>query len=205
MRSILARGAWAAYVAVDDGASTDRRAAIVQGPPMSLSQAQLADLVRQFEARHTALLEEVRAALESSENLQYIELLDRAPADIGDQSVADALADFNLAIVDRHVRELRDIEAAKGTRRGSHLRRVRRLRRRHRAGAPSRLADGATLPRLSAAEGAHLQPRGHAATVGIGTGARTRRSAAAQRAAAFALSCRAGGHERHSLGAAHRD
>jgi RNA polymerase-binding protein DksA len=80
---------------------------------MSLSQTQLADLVRQLEERHTALLEEVRAALDSSENLQYIELLDRAPADIGDQSVADALADFNLAIVDRHVRELRDIEAAR--------------------------------------------------------------------------------------------
>jgi RNA polymerase-binding transcription factor DksA len=80
---------------------------------MSLSQTQLADLVRQLEERHTALLEEVRAALESSENLQYIELLDRVPADIGDQSMADALADLNLAIVDRHVRELRDIEAAR--------------------------------------------------------------------------------------------
>jgi len=81
---------------------------------MSLSQTQLADLVRQLEERHAALLEEVRAALESAENLQYIELVDRAPADVGDQSVADALADLNLAIVDRHVRELRDIEAAKG-------------------------------------------------------------------------------------------
>jgi RNA polymerase-binding protein DksA len=98
---------------MNDGASTDGRAVIVKGPPMSLSQAQLADLVRQLEERHTALLEDVRAALESSENLQYIELIDRAPADIGDQSVADALADFNLAIVDRHVRELRDIEAAR--------------------------------------------------------------------------------------------
>jgi RNA polymerase-binding transcription factor DksA len=81
---------------------------------MSLSQTQLADLVRQLEERHAALLEEVRAALESSENLQYIELVGRAPADVGDQSVADALADLNLAIVDRHVRELRDIEAARG-------------------------------------------------------------------------------------------
>jgi DnaK suppressor protein len=81
---------------------------------MSLSQTQLADLVRQLQERHAALLEEVRAALESSENLQYIELVDRAPADVGDQSVADALADLNLAIVDRHVRELRDIEAARG-------------------------------------------------------------------------------------------
>jgi len=98
---------------VDEHAFTDPRTAIVQGRPMSLSQTQLSDLVRQLDERHAALLEEVRAAMESSENLQYIELLDRAPADVGDQSVADALADLNLAIVDRHVRELRDIEAAR--------------------------------------------------------------------------------------------
>jgi RNA polymerase-binding protein DksA len=98
---------------VDDDAFTDPRTAIVQERPMSLSQTHLADLVRQLDERHAVLLEEVRAAMESSENLQYIELLDRAPADVGDQSVADALADLNLAIVDRHVRELRDIEAAR--------------------------------------------------------------------------------------------
>ena len=80
---------------------------------MSLPQTELADLVRRLDERHVALLEEVRAALEASENLQYVELLDRAPADVGDQSVADALADLNLSFVDRHVRELRDIEAAK--------------------------------------------------------------------------------------------
>jgi len=55
----------------------------------------------------------VRGELEKSENLQYIELIDRVPADIGDQSVGDALADLNLAIVDRHIREIREIEAAR--------------------------------------------------------------------------------------------
>ena len=80
---------------------------------MSLSQTQLSGLVRLLEERHAALLEEVRGELEQSENLQYIELLDRGPADIGDQSMADALADLNVAIVDRHIRELRDIEAAR--------------------------------------------------------------------------------------------
>ena len=80
---------------------------------MSLSQTHLADLVRLLDVRHAALLEEVRGELEQSENLQYIELLDRVPADIGDQSMADALADLNVAIVDRHIRELRDIEAAR--------------------------------------------------------------------------------------------
>lgn len=96
-----------------DHAFTDPRTAIAKGGPVSLSRTQLADLVRQLEERHAALLEEVRSALESSENLQYVELLDRAPADVGDQSVADTLADLNLAIVGRHVLELRDIEAAR--------------------------------------------------------------------------------------------
>src|ERR1035437_10227716 len=60
-----------------------------------------------------ALLEDVRDALEKSENQQYVELIDRAPADRGDQATGDALADLNLAIIDRHVREIRDIEAAR--------------------------------------------------------------------------------------------
>lgn len=79
---------------------------------MGLSKPQLDDLARLLQARRAALLEEVRGELERPENLQYIELIDRVPADIGDQSVGDALADLNLAIVDRHVREIRDIEAA---------------------------------------------------------------------------------------------
>ncbi len=80
---------------------------------MGLSKSQLSDLVRLLDERYAALLEEVRGELEMSENLQYVELIDRAPADIGDQSVGDALADLNLAIVDRHVREIREIEAAR--------------------------------------------------------------------------------------------
>jgi len=59
------------------------------------------------------LLEEVRDELEKTQSQQYVELIDRVPADIGDQSVADALADLNLAIVDRHIQELRDIDAAR--------------------------------------------------------------------------------------------
>ena len=44
---------------------------------------------------------------------QYVELLGRTPADVGDESVADALADLELKIIDRHIQEVRDIEAAK--------------------------------------------------------------------------------------------
>ena len=80
---------------------------------MTVSKAQLAELAGQLDRRRDALLEEVRDELEHSENQQYIELIGRVPPDIGDQSVGDALADLNLAIIDRHVQELRDIDAAK--------------------------------------------------------------------------------------------
>ncbi len=80
---------------------------------MALAKTQLAKLGRELDVQYGLLLEEVRDALEKSENQQYVELIDRAPADSGDQATGDALADLNLAIIDRHVREIRDIEAAR--------------------------------------------------------------------------------------------
>src|SRR5829696_8233954 len=80
---------------------------------MPLSPAQLSELNGVLDRRYDLLIHEVRDELERSENQQYIELINAAPADIGDQSVGDALADLNLAIIDRHIREIRDIEAAK--------------------------------------------------------------------------------------------
>ena len=80
---------------------------------MALTQAQLSKLKQQLGKRHETLLAEVRDELEKTENQRYVELIGQAPADIGDQSVGDALADLNLAIIDRHVQELRDIEAAR--------------------------------------------------------------------------------------------
>ena len=62
--------------------------------------------------RRRALLEEVRESLENTENQQYVEIIGRAPADSGDASVSDELADLNLTMLDRHVGELRSIEAA---------------------------------------------------------------------------------------------
>jgi RNA polymerase-binding protein DksA len=79
---------------------------------MALSKAHLAKITAALQQRHGALLEEVRDALENSENQQYVELIDHAPADIGDQSIGDALADLSLALIDRHIHEIRDIEAA---------------------------------------------------------------------------------------------
>ncbi len=80
---------------------------------MAHSKRQMTELAKRLDERHAALLEEVRDELEASQNTQYIELIDGAPGDEGDQSMGDALADLNLAIIDRHVRELREIEAAK--------------------------------------------------------------------------------------------
>ena len=80
---------------------------------MRLSRNQRTELVGLLDARHARLLEHVRDALEQSENQQYIELIDRSPADIGDESVGDALADLNLALIDRHVREMREIDATR--------------------------------------------------------------------------------------------
>jgi len=80
---------------------------------MALSKTQLSELAGRLDQRYATLLEEVRDALEKSENQQYVELIDRVPADIGDQSVGDALADLSLALIDRHIQEIRDIDATR--------------------------------------------------------------------------------------------
>lgn len=79
---------------------------------MSLNPGQLSKLRKNLDAKYASLLEEVRGELEKPENQQYIELIDRGPADSADQAIGDALADISLAVIDRHVTELRDIEAA---------------------------------------------------------------------------------------------
>lgn len=80
---------------------------------MALTPTQLSRLDDELTSRYEALLEEVRDELEASENQQYVELIGRTPADTGDESVGDMLADLNLGIIDRHIQEIRDIEAAK--------------------------------------------------------------------------------------------
>ena len=83
---------------------------------MALTPTQLARLDAGLTSRYEALLEEVRDELETSENQQYVELIGRTPADTGDESVGDILADLNLGIIDRHIQEIRDIEAARARR-----------------------------------------------------------------------------------------
>ena len=79
---------------------------------MPLTKTQMYRLERTLDRQYEALLDEVRDALEQSENRQYVGLVERVPGDTADQATGEALADLNLAIIDRHVREIRDIEAA---------------------------------------------------------------------------------------------
>lgn len=80
---------------------------------MNLKQSQLSALKKELDRNYKRLVEEVRQELETPQHQQYIELIDRGPADSADEAIGDALADINLAIIDRHVRELRDIEATR--------------------------------------------------------------------------------------------
>jgi DnaK suppressor protein len=82
-------------------------------PIVTLTKPQVSKLARKLDEQYDSLLQEVRDALEQSENQQYVELISRSPADSADQATGDALADLNLAIIDRHVHEIREIEATR--------------------------------------------------------------------------------------------
>jgi DnaK suppressor protein len=78
-----------------------------------LTPAQHAQIGQAMNVRYQSLLEKVRDELENSGEQQYVELLGRVPADIGDESTADALADMQVARIDRQIHELRAIELAR--------------------------------------------------------------------------------------------
>ena len=60
------------------------------------------------------LLEGLREEFDQRENQHLIDLMSREPGDSGDLSLADAVADLNIAMADRQINELRDIDAALG-------------------------------------------------------------------------------------------
>ncbi len=78
----------------------------------ALTKTQLDELTGQLNAARQTLLQEIQGELENSGNQQRIELLNREPGDSGDESLANALADFNVQQLDRHIQALRDIEGA---------------------------------------------------------------------------------------------
>ena len=78
----------------------------------ALTQSQLDQLAKRLNEDNQALLREVRDELENSGDQHRIDLLNSEPGDTGDESMANALADFNVAILGRNIQGMRDIEAA---------------------------------------------------------------------------------------------
>ena len=76
-----------------------------------LTARQLKELKATLEERNRALREEVLEELMASDNEHYIDLAGQVH-DLEEESVADLLIDLDLAIIDMHVKEIRDIEAA---------------------------------------------------------------------------------------------
>jgi DnaK suppressor protein len=82
------------------------------GSMTALNPSQLDQLAKKLNEQYQALLREVREELANSGNQHRIDLLNSEPGDSGDESLATALADFNLATLNRHIQGMRDIEAA---------------------------------------------------------------------------------------------
>jgi len=76
-----------------------------------LTENQVHDLKKKLNDRFLELREEVRLELLQTEDQSYIELAGIVH-DIGEASVADLLVDLQLADIDRHINEIRDIDAA---------------------------------------------------------------------------------------------
>ena len=78
-----------------------------------LNRDQINAFRENLELRFRELREEIRQALLQSDEQSYIELAGRVH-DMEEASVADLLVDVSLADIDRHVEEIRDIDAALG-------------------------------------------------------------------------------------------
>ena len=78
---------------------------------MPLSRRQMIELANALTTRRNELLEEIRRDVERVRAEPYASVAGAAP-DIGDEAVADLLADVNEAEVTRDLGELRMLEAA---------------------------------------------------------------------------------------------
>ncbi len=77
----------------------------------ALTDHQLSEFRQLLKNRYQALREEIRAELLQSDEERYQELAGRVH-DVEEAAVADLLVDLNLAGIDRHIQEIRDIDAA---------------------------------------------------------------------------------------------
>jgi RNA polymerase-binding protein DksA len=76
-----------------------------------LANQEIAELRQELQERARTLKSQVQKELLATGNEQYVELAGQVH-DSGDESVADLLTEVNLAILDRHVKEMWDIGAA---------------------------------------------------------------------------------------------
>ena len=76
-----------------------------------LTARQVGELKLTLEARHRTLREEIREELLASDEEHFIDLAGQVH-DLEEESVADLLVDIGLAMIDLHINEIRDIEAA---------------------------------------------------------------------------------------------
>ncbi len=76
-----------------------------------LSDQQLNEFKRILKQRYQQLRKEISEELRRTDEEQYIELAGRVH-DPEEEAVADLLVDLNLASIDRHIQELRQIDAA---------------------------------------------------------------------------------------------
>jgi DnaK suppressor protein len=77
------------------------------------NRTQLADLAHTIDARDSQLRDEIRSALAQSGNEKYLDLAGQVH-DRGDEAVANELIEFENMLSERHRRELREIESARG-------------------------------------------------------------------------------------------
>ncbi len=79
---------------------------------MPLDKSQLSIVEKELDRQYVALLEEVLEELANSEDREYVELIGRSPTDNGEASMGDLLAALDSSLFDRHIKQLRAIEAA---------------------------------------------------------------------------------------------
>ncbi len=77
-----------------------------------LTALQMNELNKLLKTQYQDVQREVQAEFDNSGEQHRIDLLNREPGDSGDESLANALADFNVMRFDRYIQALRDIEAA---------------------------------------------------------------------------------------------
>ena len=76
-----------------------------------LSEKQTNELQSQLEKHFLELRAEIRQELLTSDNEQYNQIAGQVH-DLGDDSLADLLVDINLAVIDHHIQEVKEIEAS---------------------------------------------------------------------------------------------